>query len=38
MTTVVEPKSSTDIVRLLGIGVLSVGLNYLIFGKLLKQS
>lgn len=33
---VVEPKSSSDVVKLLGLGALSLGLNYLIFSRLLK--
>lgn len=34
---VFETKSSSDIVKLVGLGVLSFGINYLIFGKLLKK-
>lgn len=33
----VEPKSTSDIAKLIGIGALSIGLNLLIFGKLFKK-
>ena len=33
---VAEPKSTSDIIKLLGVGAISLGLNYLIFAKLLK--
>jgi hypothetical protein len=35
--TTIEPKSTSDIIKLVGIGAVSIGLNYLIFGKLLKK-
>lgn len=34
----VEPKSTGDIIKLLGIGAVSVAINYLIFKKLLKPA
>lgn len=33
----IEPKSNHDILKLVGIGALSIGLNLLIFGKLFKK-
>jgi hypothetical protein len=33
----VDSKSTSDIIKLVGIGAVSIGLNYLIFGKLLKS-
>lgn len=35
--TVKESNSSSDIIKILGIGAISFGLNYLIFTKLIKK-